>query len=121
MSNLINREDALHAIGTEIVGVTNEGRQLLDMCQFAIKQLPSIDTEKNNLKQCPFCGGLAQTEVQIMSVGGDSDRIAFSVVCDKCGTTKTVSLYLRKKCNFLDVEKAMSEAIKKWNMRAENE
>ena len=72
-------------------------------------------------KQCPFCGGLAQTEVQIMSVGGDSDRIAFSVVCDKCGTTKTVSLYLRKKCNFLDVEKPMSEAIKKWNMRAENE
>ena len=63
----------------------------------------------------------AQTKMQIMSVGGDSDRIAFSIVCDKCGTTKTVSLYLRKKCNFLDAEKAMFEAIKKWNMRVENE
>lgn len=74
-----------------------------------------------DLKWCPFCGGLAQTKVQIMSMGGDSDRIDFSIVCDKCGTSKTVILYLRKKCNFLDVEKAMSEAIKKWNMRAENE
>lgn len=73
------------------------------------------------LKWCPFCGGLAQTEVQIMSFGGDFDKIAFSIVCDKCGTTKTVILHLRKKCNFLDVEKAMSEVIKKWNMRAENE
>lgn len=121
MNDLINREDALHAIGAEIVGVTPEGRQLLDECQFAIKNIPSIDAKKSNLKRCPFCGGLAQTEVQIMMVGGDSDRIAFSVVCDKCGTTKTTNLHLRKKCSFLDVEKAMSEAIKKWNMRAENE
>ena len=74
-----------------------------------------------DLKRCPFCGGLAQTEVQIMSFGVDFDRIAFSIVCDKCGTTKTASLYLRKKCNFIDVEKAMSEVIKKWNTRAENE
>ena len=43
MSDFIKREDALHYIGAEIVGVTQEGRELLNSCQFAIKQVPSAD------------------------------------------------------------------------------
>ena len=50
MSDLIRREDALHAIGAEIVGVTLEGRQLLDMCQFVIKQIPSAEPERKKGK-----------------------------------------------------------------------
>ena len=64
MNDLINREDALHAIGAEIVGVTNEGRQLLEMCQFVIKQLPSTEHKKGdwistglkNVCRCSKCG-----------------------------------------------------------------
>jgi len=48
MSNkdTIYRQDALLAIGTEIVGVTPEGRKLLDSCRFAIKILPSAEPRK---------------------------------------------------------------------------
>lgn len=41
--DLIRRQDALNAIGCEIVGVTAEGCQLLDRCKFAIKQIPSVE------------------------------------------------------------------------------
>ena len=46
MSDFISRQAALNAIGCEIVGVTQEGRELLDLCQFAIKQLPSAESEQ---------------------------------------------------------------------------
>ena len=41
--DIIYRQDALLAIGTEIVGVTQEGGELLDLCRFAIKKLPSAE------------------------------------------------------------------------------
>lgn len=51
--DLIRREEVLHAIGAEIVGVTLEGRQLLDMCQFVIKQLPSAEPERKHGEWLP--------------------------------------------------------------------
>ena len=68
MNDLINREDALHAIGAEIVGVTNEGRQLLEMCQFVIKQLPSIEHKKGDWI-CTNCKNL---------------NYSFRTVCNRC-------------------------------------
>ena len=73
----------------------------------------------NDLKQCPFCGGIPQAKVEIASMGGGSDRIDFSIVCSECGTSKTTILYVRNNNSFSDVEKAMMQASKLWNTRAE--
>lgn len=54
-SDAISRQAALHAIGAEIVGVTQEGRNILDCCQFAIKQLPSVHAEPViHCKDCKY-------------------------------------------------------------------
>lgn len=72
----------------------------------------------NELKRCPFCGGLPTTEVRVTQMGG-TDHADFSVVCVDCGTFKTVRLKIAKKAVFMDVEKAMSQVIEVWNKRAE--
>lgn len=73
----------------------------------------------SELKQCPFCGSLPTTEVRVTQMGGNTDNVDFSVVCVNCGTFKTVRLKINKKAVFMDVEKAMSQAIEAWNKRAE--
>lgn len=73
------------------------------------------------LKLCPFCGSLPQTRVEISSMGGGSDRIDFSIVCDKCGTRKKVMLYTSENKTFVDVQEAMEIVIEIWNKRMTNE
>lgn len=72
----------------------------------------------SELKRCPFCGGLPITEVRVTQMSSDTDNVDFSVVCVDCGTSKTVRLKIAKKAVFMDVEKAMSQAIEAWNKRA---
>jgi len=73
----------------------------------------------SELKRCPFCGGLPTTEVVVKQMRSDTDYVDFSVMCVDCGTFKTVRLKIAKKAVFMDVEKAMSQAIEAWNKRAE--
>lgn len=51
----------------------------------------------------------------------DADYVDFSIMCADCGTDKTVRLTIKKTAVFMDVEKAMSQAIEAWNKRAERE
>ena len=74
----------------------------------------------SELKRCPFCGALPTTEVRVTQMGGGTDHVDFSVVCIECGTFKTVRLKIVKSAIFLDVEKAMDDAIKAWNQRRDN-
>lgn len=73
----------------------------------------------SDLKPCPFCGAIATSEVRVTQMSGDTDKVDFSIVCSSCGTYKTVRLKIVNTCVFLDVEKAMIEAIEAWNKRAE--
>jgi uncharacterized Zn finger protein len=73
----------------------------------------------SELKCCPFCGGLPTTEVIMKHVCFDTTVVDFSVVCEACGTFKTVRLNVLKKASFTDIEKAMSQTIEAWNKRAE--
>ena len=73
-----------------------------------------------NLKPCPFCGEPAKTEVRVTGMGGGTDTIDFSIVCPKCGTSKTVRLKIAKTCFFLDVDRAMMEVQEAWNRRADH-
>ena len=73
----------------------------------------------NELKRCPFCDGIAVTKVKIISFDGNSkNEILFCIECEKCGTTKAVTLSFPIYSNFLDIEKAMDNVIKIWNKRA---
>lgn len=73
----------------------------------------------SDLKRCPFCGSLPSTEVMVTQMGGNTDNVDFSVVCPECGTHKTVRLKIAKKAYFMDVDKAMEDAVKAWNKRAD--
>jgi Lar family restriction alleviation protein len=73
------------------------------------------------LKKCPFCGRLAQTKIEIVSKGGDSDKVEFSVFCEKCKIRKAAILSIKYYSTFIDVEKAMKLAIEEWNKRANDE
>lgn len=73
----------------------------------------------DEIKRCPFCGKSARTNVRVTGMGGDVDRVDFTVECSECGTGKTVRLKIGKTCEFWDVESAMETAIKTWNRRAE--
>ena len=73
------------------------------------------------MKNCPFCGGSARTQVDIASMGNGSDRIDFSIVCEKCGTRKVVNLYVRGCSTFADVERAIEHATCVWNRRVSDE
>ncbi len=75
----------------------------------------------SDLKPCPFCGSSPRTEVRVTQMGGDTDNIDFSIVCEECGTSKTFRMKIVKKAYFLDVEKAMELAANAWNQRAEME
>lgn len=72
----------------------------------------------NDLKRCPFCGNLPETEVRVTQMGGGEDYIDFSIVCKKCGTYKTVRLKVCKTAYFMDVDKAMADVVKAWNTRS---
>ena len=74
-----------------------------------------------NLKQCPFCGNIPITKIEIASFGGNTDRIIFSIECEKCGTRKSVGLSFSNYSNFDEVEKTIAKAIEVWNKRANNE
>ena len=74
-----------------------------------------------NLKQCPFCGNIPTTKVEIASFGGNTDKIIFSIECEKCGTRKSVGLSFLNYSNFDEVEKTITKAIEVWNKRANNE
>lgn len=76
----------------------------------------------SELKRCPFCGALPETKVTVgQMVGGKTDNIDFIIRCTECGTEKTVRLKISKSGCFMDVDKAMSQATKAWNRRAEDE
>lgn len=72
-----------------------------------------------DLKRCPFCGGMPETSMRVVKMGGDEDMVEFSVCCIECKTNKSVILSIKGKALFFDVEKAMETAIGKWNRRAE--
>lgn len=72
----------------------------------------------SELEHCPFCGGLAKTEVKIIKMGGDDDQIDFGCICSSCGVRRTVSLNFPYTCSFADIVKAMENAAVWWNMRA---
>lgn len=71
------------------------------------------------LKKCPFCGQLPVTQVLVtQNTSSIDDIIVFSVVCEKCGTSKGVRLKIKAKAaEFSEVESAMEEAAKAWNTR----
>ncbi len=80
-----------------------------------------IENDNNmNLKRCPFCGEVPTTEVRVTQRGGDEDHIDFIIICPVCKTYKSCRLKLKKAGVFLDVEKAMSQAISAWNTRVES-
>lgn len=74
----------------------------------------------SDLKPCPFCGSTPKGKVRIASMGGDSDSVEFSIICEKCGTSKTVSLFTAVADKFADIEEAMKIVIDIWNTRAES-
>ena len=72
----------------------------------------------SELKRCPFCGSTPTTRVIIASFGGNTDKLNFSIECEKCGVSKGVSLGFPFSANFTDVEKSMENVKKIWNTRA---
>ena len=70
------------------------------------------------LKPCPFCGYYPTTEVRVTQMGGGTDSVDFSVICRECGTYKTYRLKIAKTAVYMDIEKAMEQAINAWNRRA---
>jgi hypothetical protein len=47
------------------------------------------------------------------------DMVDFEIVCTNCGTNKTVHLKINKReTTFMEVNKAMEDATKAWNRRA---
>ena len=72
---------------------------------------------REELKNCPFCGGEAVTVVRVTQMGGNSDYIDFSVVCVKCKTEKMSRLRIEGIAPFADVEKAMRRVTEMWNTR----
>ena len=73
------------------------------------------------LLRCPFCGASPRTEVRVTQKGGNEDHVDFSVHCPQCGTNKTARLKIVAYCLFLDVEKAMNDAIEAWNRRVDGQ
>ena len=78
-----------------------------------------MEETMNELKRCPFCGVVPRTELRVTKMGGTEDHIEFAVHCVECGIQKTVTLRFTAYANFMDVEKAMTEVIKAWNQRKE--
>ena len=76
----------------------------------------------DELKPCPFCGGKAKTEAQVTQMGGgldgNIDHIDLSIVCEICGTRKTVRMAIRDKIEFWNIYSAMDHVAKEWNTRA---
>lgn len=69
------------------------------------------------LKPCPFCGNLPHTEVRVTQMGGDVDKVDFSVVCSSCGTGKIARLTIAKTAKFDEVVSTMNKAVEAWNRR----
>lgn len=74
-------------------------------------------TGMTELKPCPFCGEMPETEVEVTQVGRGEDHVDFKVVCGKCGTEKAMRLTIRQKCDFALVEQAMVQVASSWNRR----
>ena len=70
-----------------------------------------------NLKPCPFCGNMPKAKVMVAGMGGDSDCIEFSIICEKCRISRTTCLYTKVADKFTDVEEAMELAREIWNQR----
>lgn len=75
----------------------------------------------DEIKRCPFCGSSPRTEVSVTKMGGTEDHVDFSIHCTDCGVRKTVRLKIVGYANFIDVDKAVSDVIKAWNQRIEEE
>ena len=73
------------------------------------------------LKPCPFCGNLPQTHVEVTGMGGGFDQISFSIVCEKCGTNKKVTLYTSEYKTFADVQESIDLVTEIWNRRMADE
>ena len=85
----ISRQKALHAIGAEIVGVTKEGREILDFCQYIIKHLPPVYAEPRTghwimIDECSneryYCSECRKTVVRI-----GSNMVKQIRYCPNCG------------------------------------
>lgn len=74
-------------------------------------------------KRCPFCGQLPTTKVFVTQKASCiDDVILFSVVCEKCDTSRSVKLIIKgKAATFFDVEQAMERATNVWNTRWDDE
>lgn len=94
-------------------------RKLIEEKIFKINNEENIND--NVLKICPFCGHLPTTKVKVTQMGGGEDHIDFSVVCEECGTDKTVRLKIKKSCVFMDVDNAMEQVTKAWNRRVDED
>lgn len=92
-------------------------RKLIEEKIFKINNEENIND--NVLKICPFCGSIPTTEVRVTQMGGGEDHIDFSIVCEKCGISKTVRLIIKKTCPFFDVYNAMEQVTKAWNRRVD--
>lgn len=78
-------------------------------------------SDEPKLKPCPFCGSLPQTHVEVTSMGGENDKVSFSVVCKECGTNKKVTLYTSVYKTFADVQEAIDLVTEIWNKRMTDE
>lgn len=67
------------------------------------------------LKPCQFCGGVATTEITVLS---PCTRFGFSVCCRSC---EIKICYKLNGNSFDEADKAMIKAVELWNRRAENE
>lgn len=72
------------------------------------------------IKSCPFCGGMAQTAIRPVQMGGDKNIIEFSVYCVECRVQKRTYLNFESEACFADAEMAMEKALEKWNRRADD-
>ena len=69
----------------------------------------------DELKPCPFCGGVAETYVRAWGI----DDYEFTVSCPKCDTSKSVRLNTKKRPSFDDLEVSRDAVIRDWNKMAE--
>lgn len=72
------------------------------------------------LKTCPFCGGLPSKLVYAYEECGNI-LIDFRVVCWKCNTDKKATINGQTMVSFKACEDAMKMAIERWNKRANDE
>lgn len=65
-----------------------------------------------NLKPCPFCGGIAESVVYVMH-----ESLNFTIRCGKCRCEKNITKHIPISCEFVNITKAMEDVITLWNRR----